>query len=155
MRFISSCFVFWANVKGIEDVASRVNVQPIKFDGYKKNFKFLIKCFRTKNVIYLFHFFVANNRMNLIVLNKNHLHANGHLNLPWFFIFVWLFIFVGNQMWLGAIKIESQSCINNFLCQNKSIVDIENGFTQTTLRFTLSTICQEVSILWKISREIY
>ena len=36
-----------------------------------------------------------------------------------------------------------QSCINNFLCQNKSIVDIENGFTQTTLRL----ICQEVSIL--------
>ena len=30
-------------------------------------------------------------------------------------------------MWLGAIKIESQSCINNFLCQNKSIVDIEKG----------------------------
>ena len=28
-------------------------------------------------------------------------------------------------MWLGAIKIESQSCINNFLCQNKSIVDLE------------------------------
>ena len=57
------------------------------------------------------------------------------LNLPWFFIFVWLFIFVGNQMWLGAIKIESQSCINNFLCQNKSIVDLENGFTHTIFRF--------------------
>ena len=84
--------------------------------------------FLHKNVIYLFHFFVANNRMNLIVLNQNLLHANGHLNLPWFFIFVWLFIFVGNQMWLGAIKIESQSCINNFQCQNKSIVDLENGF---------------------------
>ena len=148
MRFISSCFVFWANVKGIEDVASRVNVQPIKFDGYKKKLKFLIKYFCTKNVVYLFHFFVANNRMNLIVLSQNHLHANGHLNLPWFFIFVWLFIFVGNQMWLGAIEIESQSCINNFLCQNKSIVDLENGFTHNTLRFTFSTNFQEVLILW-------
>ena len=45
-------------------------------------------------------------------------------------------------MWLGAIKIESQSCINNFLCQNKSIVDIENGFTQTTLRFALTLYLQ-------------
>ena len=98
--------------------------------------------FLHKNVIYLFHVFVANNRMNLIVLNQNLLHANGHLNLPWFFIFVWLFIFVGNQMWLGAIKIESQSCINNFLRQNKSIVDIENGFTQTTLRFALTLYLQ-------------
>ena len=137
MRFISSCFVFWANVKGIEDVAFRVNVQPIKFDGYKNFFKFLIKIFLHKKCYLLVSRFVANNRMNLIVLSQNHLHANGHLNLPWFFIFVWLFIFVGNQMWLGAIKIESQSCINNFLCQNKSIVDIENGFTQTTLRFLL------------------
>ena len=100
-----------------------------------KKFKVSDKIFLHKKCCLLVSFFVANNRMNLIALNQNHLHANGHLNLPWFFIFVRLFIFVGNQMWLGAIKIESQSCINNFLCQNKSIVDIENGFTQTTLRF--------------------
>ena len=117
-----------------------------------KKFKVSDKIFLHKKCYLLVSRFVANNRMNLIVLSQNHLHANGHLNLPWFFIFVWLFIFVGNQMWLGAIKIESQSCINNFLCQNKSIVDLENGFTHTTLRFicfnTLSTNCQEVSILW-------
>ena len=40
-------------------------------------------------------------------------------------------------MWLGAIKIESQSCINNFLCQNKSFVDIENGHTSAIFALTL------------------
>ena len=102
MHFISSCFVFWANVKGIEDVAFRVNVQPIKFDGYKNFFKFLKKIFLHKKCYLLVSRFVANNRMNLIVLNQNHLHANGHLNLPWFFNLCLIIYFCWQSNWIGS-----------------------------------------------------
>ena len=76
--FLSKCKRYWRC--GISSQCATNQIWWIQ-----KNLKFLIKYFCTKNVIYLFHFFVANNRMNLIVLSQNHLHANGHLNLPWFF----------------------------------------------------------------------